>query len=170
MSCLLSSLCSYCKNENSGNAILWLKTPLWLLRTFRIEPNPLPLDTKLSQLRPLTSHHTWLRSSLQSSRTLKLTHCSHASPGCASLFPSWSILLPPFCLADSLSTFRKLKHHFSQKAFSEFPRWLQGASHGSAPKAVLLRRSDQPLCLALWLKLKALGVSCVFLMIAHSVF
>lgn len=59
INCFLKNLlCSYCKNQNSGNINLLLQTHLWLLIIFRIESVSLALDIRLSLLCPLTSHHT----------------------------------------------------------------------------------------------------------------
>lgn len=118
MSCLLNSLCSYCKHENSGNAVLWLKTPLGLPGTFRIEPNPSPWILSSHRSAPHLPPHpaqvfTPVIPNTSSFTVLTPPRAVPISPLCFVF--SWSILLPPFRLADSLSASRSLKHHVSQK-------------------------------------------------------
>lgn len=114
--------------------------------------------------------------SLQSFQTLTFTILI-LPPGCA--YTLWLCLFyslhleyhSPSSLANSLSAFRKLKHHLFQKAFPEPLSWLQNASPLSAPTVVvLLCGIDLLLRLAPWSKVKALGVSCISLMFACSVF
>lgn len=173
MSCL-NSPCSYCRNQESGNVILVLKIHLRLPSTFRIECTSLPwvLGSHCSAPSPPTT--LWLRFHFSDSKKHQSSLFSYL-PQAVPLFPIfaylvpsfWSTIPPPFCLANSLPTFRKLKHHLFQEAFPESPSWLQNASHLFAPKFVLLQWSDLLLCLAPWLK-RALGVSWVSLVFAWS--
>ena len=144
ISCLLNSPCAHCKNQKPGNAILLLRTHLWLPSTFRRKPSSLSLglSSHCSALSPPAT--LWLRCSPQSFQTSKFTILiSHQA---VALFLNFTyfvatplrIIPPPLCLAKSFSTFRKLKHHLFQKAFPEFPSWSQNAPHLFAPKVVVL--------------------------------
>lgn len=141
---LFNSPWAYCKNQKPGNAMLLLRTHLWLPSTFRRAQLPSPglsLMALLSHLPPRSGSgvhlsHSKHRSSLSSYPTWL---CLYFSTLPILWSPTLGIILPSLCLAKSFSTFRKLKHHLFQKAFPESPSWSQNASHFFAPKVLLLQ-------------------------------
>lgn len=132
MCCLNNSPCSYCKTQKYGYVTLLPKPYLpWLPITFWIESNFLLLDTRVLKLcPPHLSQHPGLGFHFRLSKRRSSLLYTAASlclcfPTLLILFPPSGIPFPsPLCLANSLSTFKKLKHHLFQEGFPKSPSCL----------------------------------------------